>query len=42
MTAKQMFEELGYKLIRNNMYESLNLMCYRINLYQQCKELGWI
>lgn len=32
-TAEQMFEELGYKLVRNNMYERLNLMCYRIDLY---------
>lgn len=32
-TAREMFEELGYKLVRNNMYESLNLMCYKIDLY---------
>lgn len=32
-TAEQMFEELGYKLVHNNMYERLNLMCYRIDLY---------
>lgn len=32
-TAKQMFEELGYKLACNNMYEKLNLMCYKIDLY---------
>lgn len=32
-TAEQMFEKLGYKLVRNNMYEKLNLMCYKIDLY---------
>lgn len=32
-TAEQMFEELGYKLVRNNMYERLNLICYKIDSY---------
>lgn len=34
-TAKEMFEELGYKLACNTMYESLNIMCYKINLYNE-------